>query len=131
MPGPGGRHLAVICADMLPSALGIATGEAGDIFGWNRDKVFLQDRLKGAAILMINGAGRAKVGLLYVVETMVLTLAAFLVAFGERDPAVELVSLPMACPHQTKRVSATATEITPLKRNTAVIDAVHRIQYGV
>jgi hypothetical protein len=49
----------------------------------------------------------------------------------ERDPAVDVVRLAMACPDQSKHVSATTTEITPLKRNTTVIDAVHRIQYGV
>ncbi len=43
-------------------------------------QVFLQDRLKAAAVLLVNGASRAFAGCLYAVETLALTLAAFLVA---------------------------------------------------
>jgi putative ABC transport system permease protein len=43
-------------------------------------QIYLQDRLRNAAILMINGASRTRTGALYVVQVFVLMLAAFLAA---------------------------------------------------
>jgi putative ABC transport system permease protein len=43
-------------------------------------QIYLQDRLRNAAILMINGASRLRTGAVYVVQVFVLILAAFLTA---------------------------------------------------
>jgi putative ABC transport system permease protein len=52
-------------------------------------QVFLQDRLKSAAVLLVNGASRMLAGALYAIETMALTLAAFLIS----STAIALVAL--------------------------------------